>query len=124
MAPTTPTARAAVTVDRALDDLEGSAFLDPLRRLGPDVEVTLIDGPGGWGTEVHARWPTGDRRAVVRLDRALRDVRQLAETGEVLRNEPRPAGRRRRTPGGALVDWSERRSDSFVRLRRLWASRP
>jgi hypothetical protein len=114
----------AVTVERAQAELEGSAALDPLHRLGDAVEVTLREGPGAWGTEVHARWRSGSRTgAGVALERALREVRQLAETGEVLRNEPRPAGYRRRTPGGALVDWAERRSDRFVSLRRLW-SRP
>jgi plasmid stabilization system protein ParE len=115
---------AAVTVERPRAELEGSASLDPLRRLGDAVEVTLRDGPGSWGTEVHASWRRADpREASVALERALREVRQLAETGEVLRNEPRPAGRRRATPGGALVDWAERHSDRVVRLRRLW-SRP
>lgn len=114
---------AAVTVDRPREELEGSLALDPLRRLGDDVETSLRDAPGTWGTEVHARWgrPASPATASVALERALRETRQLAEAGEVLRNEPRPAGHRRRTPGGGLVDWAERHSDSFIRLRRLWS---
>ena len=114
---------AAVTVEQPRDELDGSPALDPLRRLGPQVEFTLRPGPGAWGTEVHARWrndgPAAHARAT--LQRAVREVRQLAEAGEVLRNEPRPAGRRRRTPQGALVDWAERHSDGFERLRRYWS---
>ena len=114
---------AAVTVDRPRAELEGSLALDPLRRLGDGVETSLEDAPGTWGTEVHARWraPASPDEASVALERALREVRQLAEAGEVLRNEPRPAGHRRRTAGGALVDWAERRSDRVIRLRRLWS---
>ena len=114
---------AAVTVERPRSEIEGSSALDPLRRLGAAVELTLHEGPADWGTEIHARWrrPASPKDAGVALERALRETRQLAETGEVLRNEPRSAGRRRRTPQGALVDWAERRSDRFVRLRRLWS---
>lgn len=114
---------AAVTVERSRAELEGSSALDPLRRLGEGVSYELRPGPGAWGTEVHAAWrgpgSTADARA--RLERAVREVRQLAETGEVLRNEPRPAGHRSRTPQGALVDWAERHSDRFERLRKAWS---
>lgn len=113
----------AVTVDRPRSEIEGSAALDPLQRLGSAVSYTLQEGPGDWGTEIQARWhrPASPAKASVALEGALREARQLAEAGEVLRNEPRPAGYRRRTPGGALVDWAERRSESFIRLRRLWS---
>jgi len=114
---------AAVTVERSRVELEGSSALDPLRALGEGVSYELRAGPGAWGTEVHAAWrgtgSTTDARA--RLERAVREVRQLAETGEVLRNEPRPAGHRRRTPQGSLVDWAERHSDRFERLRKGWS---
>ncbi len=114
---------AAITIERPQADLEGSSALDPLRRLGADVEHTFRPGPGAWGTEVHASWrgPARPAEARAALEGALREVRQLAETGEVLRHEPRPAGHRRRTPQGALVDWAERHSDRFERLRRHWS---
>ncbi len=114
--------RAAVTVERAQEELDGSAALDPLRRLGNQVEFSLRPAPGAWGTEVHASWRGAGTVAEARatLQRAVREVRQLAEAVEVLRNEPRPAGRRRTRPGGAIVDWAERNSDRFERLRRLW----
>lgn len=114
---------AAVTVERPLTDLEGSPALEPLRRLGERAEFVLRAGPGTWGTEVHASWRGGGSAGEARatLQRAVREVRQLAETGEVLRNEPRPAGHRRRTPQGALVDWAERHSDRVERLRRHWS---
>ncbi len=114
---------AAVTVEQGLDELDGSTALDPLRRLGDRVEFCLRAGPGSWGTEVHARWCANGSAADARaaLQRAVREVRQLAEAGEVLQNVPRPAGHRRRTPQGALVDWAERHSDRFERLRRYWS---
>ena len=112
---------AAVTIDRTQEELDGSLALDPLRRLGSRVEFSMRPGPGRWGTEVHASWRGTGTAAEARatLQRAVREVRQLAEAGEVLRNEP-PAGRRRKTPQGALVDWAGRRSELVERLRRLW----
>jgi len=43
--------------------------------------------------------------------RALREVKQLAEVGEILQGEPRPAGKRPATPTGRMVDRAEKNAD-------------
>nr|WP_244454615.1 hypothetical protein [Micromonospora echinofusca] len=103
-----------VTVNRSRTDLLPSGELPaPLARLGHAVQVRLRPAPGGKGTELAAR-PRGgdvglpgmaahltgdDPRLAVRA--ALRETKQLAETGQVLdpgADPPtwRPAG----VPGG------------------------
>lgn len=79
---------------------------EPLARLGAGVQVRVRPAPGGRGTELAARTPDGvftglaahlvgdDPDQVLR--RALREVRQVAETGEPLRPD-RP--RQRAAPG-------------------------
>ena len=105
-----------------------SCLLEALLSVVGGRILLMAAGQGVLSTGVDRRLRlslTGDAEESVALERARREVRQLAETGGVLRVDPlRPAGHRSRTPGGALVDWAERRSDSFVRFRRLWASRP
>ncbi|AVT35036.1 hypothetical protein C6361_33960 [Plantactinospora sp. BC1] len=89
----------AVTIDRPPAELAPDGQLpEPLAGLGPGVTVTVRPAPGGRGTELVAvlcedeppplarlsAWLTGeDRREAVRT--ALRQAKQLAETGEVLR---------------------------------------
>jgi hypothetical protein len=72
----------------------------------PDaVAVTTVPAPGGRGTELRVIWQTeeltGIGRAVarftgddpqVRLDDVLRRLKQLIETGEVLRSDGSPSG--------------------------------
>jgi hypothetical protein len=41
---------------------------------------------------------------------ALRDSKQLVETGQIMRVHPRPHGARTRSPGGMLIDLVERRA--------------
>ncbi|MGK5675360.1 hypothetical protein ACSNOB_21265 [Micromonospora sp. URMC 106] len=97
-----------VTVDRAPDEvLPGGRWPEPLRRLGGAVQVQLRPAPGCRGTELAARPLTGASPAGLAahlvgddpgllIRRALRQVKQLAETGEVLRADrsavDRPAG--------------------------------
>ncbi|MGC4791242.1 hypothetical protein ACLQ22_25845 [Micromonospora sp. DT178] len=95
-----------VTVDRAPGEvLPGGRWPEPLRRLGGAVQVELRPAPGCRGTELAARpvpgaaAPPGLAAHLVGDDpgllvrRALREVKQLAETGEVLRADRRPADR-------------------------------
>ncbi|WP_433343922.1 hypothetical protein [Micromonospora sp. CA-111912] len=91
-----------VTVDRPPERvLPGGRRPEPLRRLGDGVEVTLRPAPGGRGTELAAR-PAGggpltglaahlvgnDPGLLIR--ETLRQVKQLAETGELLRPDRSP----------------------------------
>ncbi|MBQ1075861.1 hypothetical protein KBX06_22260 [Micromonospora sp. C31] len=95
-----------VTVDRAPGEvLPGGRWPEPLRRLGAAVQVELRPAPGCRGTELAARpvpgaaAPAGLAAHLVGDDpgllvrRALRETKQLAETGEVLRADRWPADR-------------------------------
>jgi hypothetical protein len=79
----------------------------PLARLGDAVEVRVRPAPGGRGTELAARpragAPSGLAAAVARaagkdprqaVRAALRQAKQLAETGEVLEPDTPPTTRR------------------------------
>lgn len=85
----------------------------PLQELADRIEVRYRAAPGDRGVELAARPEPGlakadeeELRGEIRA--ALRDSKQLIETGEVLRVTPRPEGERRATPTGAVVDWAER----------------
>jgi hypothetical protein len=91
-----------VTVDRPAElVLPGGRWPEPLRRLGGAVEVELRPAPGGRGTELAAR-PAGGAPLTgmaahlvgddpgLLLRRTLRQVKQLAETGELLRADRSP----------------------------------
>lgn len=68
----------------------------------PDAEITFRQAPGDRGTEVRARIDKitlGQKMAAVigtdpqrRLDDALRRLKQVVETGEVLRSDGSPGG--------------------------------
>ncbi|MER5704580.1 hypothetical protein ABT023_21935 [Micromonospora sp. NPDC002296] len=101
-----------VTVDRPPERvLPGGRRPEPLRRLGDGVEVTLRPAPGGRGTELAARSAgggplTGPAAHLVGDDpgllirETLRQVKQLAETGELLRSDRSPLD----GPAGHLSD--------------------
>ena len=86
-----------------------------MQRLADMIELRLATAPGNKGFEVHARVREGANvREVVgdddpdqALRAALRDAKQLIETGEVLRAKPRPHGKRPTTILGAVVDKAE-----------------
>ncbi len=109
-----------VTIDRPPERvLPGGRWPEPLRRLDGAVEVAQGPAPGGRGTELAAR-PVrgvpvtgmaahlvgGDPAPLVR--EALRQAKQLAETGELLRADrspvegPRPA---QSAPAGPGTGW-------------------
>jgi hypothetical protein len=82
-----PASRAlAVTVFRSVEDVApGGVLPDGLREVGDAAEIALRVAPGDKGTEVVARFtgePDDETRRRVR--RALRDAKQVAETGEIL----------------------------------------
>jgi hypothetical protein len=107
-----------VTINRTPEEVAPDGQLPAmLAELGNAVEVELRPAPRGQGTELAAR-PIGDALPTVgllsqepsaqdpraALRQVLRQVKQLAEVGEVLRAEPRPEGRRTKTLPGMLVD--------------------
>jgi hypothetical protein len=114
-----------VTILRTEDEIApGGVMPQPLLMLGNLVDVKMASAPGDRGTELSARLreaePTGlgglvqrargtDPRQAVR--RALRESKQLLETGEIIRVEPQPQGRRPATPGGVAVDLLAHRAD-------------
>jgi hypothetical protein len=91
------------------------AYPAPLARIADALDVRLETAPGDKGFEVHARVREGaDVQAVIgdedpdrALRTALRDAKQLVETGEVLRATPRPHGHRPTTLLGKVVDAAE-----------------
>jgi hypothetical protein len=107
----------AVTVlgDPADFERAEGGFPAPLGRLADVLEIRLDPAPGDKGFEVHARLREGaDAKALIGDDDpdkairvALRDAKQVFETGEVLRATPRPHGHRPSTPFGAAVDKAE-----------------
>lgn len=94
-----------VTINRPPNEvLPGGRRPEPLRRLGRAIQVDVWPAPAGRGTELAARirpgatlpglaaHVAGDHpERVVRT--ALRQAKQLAETGEVLRADRSPIDR-------------------------------
>jgi hypothetical protein len=97
-----------VTVNRPPEEVAPDGRLpEPLAGLGDAVEVRIRPAPGGRGTELAARprtrTPSGLGGAVARaagndprqaVRTALRQAKQLAETGEVLEPDTPPTTRR------------------------------
>jgi hypothetical protein len=98
----------SVTVIRPASDVAPNGRLpEPLAALGDRVEVRLRPAPGDRGTEIAVRLregePSGLGAVRVRLAgddprwavrRALRDAKQLLETGEILRPSKPPTAER------------------------------
>lgn len=105
----------AVTVLGDPDAFAAGGYPEPLRRIAEALELRIEQAPGDKGFEVHARVRDGRaaRKAIDGDDpdrvlrAALRDAKQVFETGEVLRATPRPHGRRPRTLLGGAVDKAE-----------------
>ncbi len=111
----------SVTIERPWStESEAVALVSPVE-LPTRTKVRGRPGTGEWGTVLTATWTDrGGHASAVLVSRALRAARQRAETGEVLQNTPRPAGRRRATLLGSALDRAERHSAWFARARRLW----
>jgi hypothetical protein len=103
----------AVTVLGDADAFERDGYPEPLGRLAAALEIRVEPAPGDKGFEVHARVRDGADLGVDGSDpnrtlrEALRDAKQVFETGEVLRATPRPHGDRPRTLLGHAVDEAE-----------------
>jgi hypothetical protein len=105
-----------LTIDRPIEEISpGGEMPAALAALGSNIEIDIHSAPGNWGTEVAVRWvgpkkaaDGDDPRVVVR--RALQEVKQLAEVGEVLQGQPRSEGKRPATPTGRMVDRAEKNS--------------
>lgn len=94
----------AVTVLTDPDQLR-TATPAPLATFGDRLEIRVTPAPGDRGAELAARFRgpvTEDELGELRS--ALREAKQLIETGEVLRNEPQPHGHRKQTPQGKVLD--------------------
>jgi uncharacterized membrane protein len=101
-----------VTVNRSPEEVSSEKPLPgPLAELGDKIEVQIRPAPGDKGTEIAARLrepvPSGLSRVQARisgddprqsLQRALREAKQLLETGEVLSPDRPPSTKP--TPGG------------------------
>jgi len=101
----------AVTILGDAGEFAADGYPAPLERLRDALEVRIDPAPGDKGFEVHARVregaEVGDDDPVQALRTALRDAKQLFETGEVLRAKPRPHGHRSVSLLGAVVDKAE-----------------
>jgi len=105
----------AVTILGDPAAFERGEYPGPLQRIAGMLEINVKDAPGQKGFEVHARVrdgadvtaAMGDEDPDQVLRTALRDAKQLAETGEILRATPRPHGHRPATLLGAAVDKAE-----------------
>jgi len=100
----------AVTILGDATEFSDGGYPAPLERLRDVLEVQIDPAPGDKGFEVHARVRDGadvgdDPGQALRA--ALRDAKQLFETGEVLRATPRPHGHRSVSLLGAVVDKAE-----------------
>ena len=100
----------AVTVNRPQQEIPTEDGLPgPLADLGDGVEVRIQPAPADKGTEISAR-PRGssgkDQRQKVR--KALRETKQILETGEVLSPDWPPTTKD--TPGGKLLGAATSRS--------------
>ncbi|WP_125132533.1 hypothetical protein [Microbacterium sp. 10M-3C3] len=101
----------AVSVLGDAEDFQRDGYPAPLARLAEALEIRIVPAPGDKGFEVHARvredaelQDDDPNRA---LREALRDAKQIFETGEILRATPRPHGERPRTLLGSAVDEAE-----------------
>jgi hypothetical protein len=102
----------AVTVLGDAEDFAVGGYPEPLASLAESLEIRIDPAPGDKGFEMHARFREGADPGVdddpgKALREALRDAKQVFETGEVLRATPRPHGERPRTLLGGAVDEAE-----------------
>jgi hypothetical protein len=117
-----------VTVNRAAFDVAPDGVLPaPLADLGDAIEVQIRPAPGDRGTELAARWRNGEPSGLAgsaarlsgddprqRIRSALRQSKQLLETGEILRAHSPPTTRR--TPGGRVMEFVTTRAGGEGRL--------
>ncbi len=105
----------AVTILGDAAAFSHNGYPEPLQRIADVLEIRLDPAPADKGFEVHARLRDGaGSKAVLGEENpdqavrtALRDAKQVFETGEILRATPRPHGHRPTTLLGAAVDKAE-----------------
>lgn len=114
----------AVTINRPPEEVAPQGrWPDPIAQLGDSVEVEVRPAPGGKGTELAARLRhsgasrlggtashTKGESSQQAVRSALRQAKQLIEVGEILKVDPAPHGKRRRTPGGLLLEAATKRA--------------
>jgi hypothetical protein len=94
-------------------------YPEPLAELGDKIEFKVRPAAAR-GTELAARpaaaWRAGDGKDLAgQIRKALRQSKMLLETGEVLRNEPAPHGKRPATPAGKIADeWEKRAQEGGI----------
>ncbi|MGK3204394.1 hypothetical protein [Amycolatopsis sp. MEPSY49] len=114
-----------VTVNLPPGEVENDPRLrDAFAALAEEAETRVRPAPGGHGTELAARPRDPGSGGVVKrlagrdprqpVRSALRDVKSLLETGEVIRPDAPTTGKP--TPGGALVRLATRRAGGEGRL--------
>ena len=98
----------ALPADQVLSDGRPPA---PLARFGDAVTVsTRPPADPGKGTELVVTVNRPGKASAGDVRAALRQAKQLLETGEVLRNDPVSHGRRKPTPSGLLLEAATRRA--------------
>ncbi|WP_410573809.1 hypothetical protein [Amycolatopsis sp. cmx-4-61] len=117
-----------VTVNLPPDAVENDPrLMEAFAELSEDAETRVRPAPGGRGTELAARprqpvvpGPAGVARRLAGRDprqpvrSALRDIKSVLETGEVIRTDPPTTGQP--TPGGLLLRLATRRAGGEGRL--------
>jgi len=84
----------SVTVNRRPEEVSTAVGPAPLEELGLEIDIRYRPAPGGRGTEVSVRAPDGGLAQQRKIRSALRQAKQLWETGEVLQpDEPGTAQR-------------------------------
>jgi len=84
----------SITVNRRPEDVSTAIGPAPLEELGLEVDIRYRPAPGGRGTEVSVCAPHGGLAQQRKIRAALRQAKQLWETGEVLQpDEPGTAQR-------------------------------
>lgn len=96
----------SVTIASAAFEPTESQILRPLLRA---LDLRTVSA-GPHGTELHGRPRHMFSATPEQVRTALREAKQLAETGEVLRADPRSHGRRKQSVVGSVQDLVERRA--------------
>ncbi len=115
-----------VTVNTTPDQVTADGRLDKaVAGLDADVETRVTPAPGLRGTEVAVRLRTPEQGGLLRrargkdprqeVRRALRNLKSVVETGEVMRPDSPPVTGKP-TPGGKLIRFATRRAGGEGRL--------
>lgn len=109
-----PSLPLAATVHLPLEQLRADDLPAPLAALGRGVTITCTAAPGDRGTEIRVQPGSGRRAARARARLALRQAKELLETGEL--HPPDEPVTRRRTLVSAPLETAIRRAGRAGRL--------